>query len=139
VQYVYDGDGRRVKKIVAGSPTRTTVFVYNPGGQLIAEYTSDPVPVPPGGGGTSYLTTDHLGSTRVVTGTNQSQAVKARYDYLPYGEEIPSTAGGRSNVGGYGGGDSTRQKFTQKERDSESGLDYFLARYYSSAREIHKC
>lgn len=25
-----------------------------------------------------------------------------------------------------------RQQFTQKERDSESGLDYFLARYYSS-------
>jgi len=30
--------------------------------------------------------------------------------------------------------DSTRQKFTQKERDIESGLDYFLARYYSSAQ-----
>lgn len=26
------------------------------------------------------------------------------------------------------------RKFTQKERDDESGLDYFLARYYSSAR-----
>jgi RHS repeat-associated protein len=34
---------------------------------------------------------------------------------------------------GYGGLDGTRQKFTQKERDSESGLDYFGARYYSSA------
>jgi RHS repeat-associated protein len=33
---------------------------------------------------------------------------------------------------GYSAADSTRQKFTQKERDSESGLDYFLARYYSS-------
>ncbi|PYP85422.1 MAG: hypothetical protein DMF61_16295 [Blastocatellia bacterium AA13] len=28
----------------------------------------------------------------------------------------------------------TRPKFTQKERDAESGLDYFLARYYSSAQ-----
>jgi len=27
--------------------------------------------------------------------------------------------------------DNVRQKFTQKERDSESGLDYFGARYYS--------
>jgi len=134
VQYVYDGDDRRVKKIEAASPTRTTVFVYNPGGQLIAEYTSDPVPPPAGGGGTSYLTTDHLGSTRVVTGTNPTPPVKARYDYLPYGEEIPSTVGGRGNVGGYGGADSSRHKFTQKERDSESGLDYFLARYYSSAQ-----
>src|SRR5882724_4752514 len=128
-QYLYDGDGRRVKKIVVGNPTTTTVFVYNAGGQLIAEYTSDPVPPAAGGGGTSYLTTDHLGSTRVVTGTNASQPVKARYDYLPYGEEIPSSVGGRSSIVGYGGADSTRQKFTQKERDGESGLYYFLARY----------
>jgi len=35
---------------------------------------------------------------------------------------------------GYSLPDSTRQKFTQKERDNESGLDYFLARYYSSAQ-----
>ena len=27
-----------------------------------------------------------------------------------------------------------RQKFTQKERDNETGLDYFLARYYSSSQ-----
>ncbi|MEK6408836.1 MAG: RHS repeat-associated core domain-containing protein, partial [Acidobacteriota bacterium] len=42
--------------------------------------------------------------------------------------------GNRSSVTGYGSSDKTRQKFTQKERDSESGLDYFLARYYSSAQ-----
>jgi RHS repeat-associated protein len=35
---------------------------------------------------------------------------------------------------GYSAADSTKQKFTQKERDNESGLDYFLARYYSSAQ-----
>jgi RHS repeat-associated protein len=28
----------------------------------------------------------------------------------------------------------THQEFTQKERDTESGLDYFLARYYSGAQ-----
>ena len=27
-----------------------------------------------------------------------------------------------------------RQKFTSKERDNETGLDYFLARYYSSTQ-----
>ncbi|MEK6289733.1 MAG: RHS repeat-associated core domain-containing protein [Acidobacteriota bacterium] len=128
-QYFYDGDGRRVKKI---DSTGTTVFVYNAGGQLIAEYHSDPVPPAAGGGGTSYLTSDHLGSTRVVTKSDGT--VKARYDYLPFGEEIPSTIGVRGSVGGYSGADSTRQKFTQKERDNESGLDYFLARYYSSAQ-----
>jgi RHS repeat-associated protein len=128
-QYFYDGDGRRVKKI---DSTGTTVFVYNAGGQLIAEYHSDPVPPPTGGGGTGYLTTDHLGSTRVVTDGQGN--VKARYDYLPFGEELPSSVGSRSSVVGYSGADSTKQKFTQKERDTESGLDYFLARYYSSAQ-----
>jgi RHS repeat-associated protein len=97
---------------------------------MIAEYHSDPVPAPAGGGGTSYLTSDHLGSTRVVTKADGT--VKARYDYLPFGEEVPASL--RPAGLGYGGADSIRQKFTQKERDSESGLDYFLARYYSSAQ-----
>jgi hypothetical protein len=76
----------------------------------------------------SYLTTDHLGSTRVVT--DGSAVVKARHDYLPFGEEIETSVGGRSGVTGYAAADSTRQRFTSKERDTESGLDYFLARYY---------
>ena len=128
-QYFYDGDGHRVKKIDSSG---TTVFVYNAGGQLIGEYHSDPVPPAAGGGGTSYLTSDHLGSTRVVT--KQDGTVKARYDYLPFGEELGSSIGGRAVGMGYSAADSTKQKFTQKERDSESGLDYFLARYYSSAQ-----
>jgi RHS repeat-associated protein len=57
--------------------------------------------------------------------------VKARYDYLPFGEEVTLS---RSVVTGFGSVDSTKQKFTSKERDMESGLDYFLARYYSSAQ-----
>jgi RHS repeat-associated protein len=128
-RYFYDGDGRRVKKIDSGG---TIVFVYNAGGQLIAEYHSDPVPPAAGGGGTSYLTSDHLGSTRVVTKADGT--VKARYDYLPFGEELGSGIGGRTVGMGYSASDSTMQKFTQKERDSESGLDYFLARYYLSAQ-----
>jgi len=128
-QYFYDGDGRRVKKIDASG---TTVFVYNAGGQLIAEYHGDPVPPPAGGGGTSYLTTDHLGSTRVVTKSDGT--VKTRYDYLPFGEELGAGVGQRTTGMGYSAADSTKQKFTQKERDNESGLDYFGARYYSSAQ-----
>lgn len=34
----------------------------------------------------------------------------------------------------YDSADSTRQLFTSKERDTESGLDYFGARYYSSTQ-----
>lgn len=122
--YRYDCDGRRVAKAVG---SETTVFVYNVSGKLIAEYTSGT----PSSGGTSYLTSDHLGSTRVVT--DGGGGAKSRHDYLPFGEEIPSTLG-RGNVANYGISDGVRQKFTQKERDNESGLDYFLARYYSSGQ-----
>jgi RHS repeat-associated protein len=63
-----------------------------------------------------------------------SGTVTARYDYLPFGEEIPSSLGGRSAIVGYNPTATINEKFTQKERDSESGLDYFGARYYSSAQ-----
>jgi RHS repeat-associated protein len=43
-----------------------------------------------------------------------------------------AAVGGRTTAQGYAGGDGVRQQFTQKERDNETGLDYFLARYYSS-------
>src|SRR5436853_3716638 len=130
--YSYDGDGHRVMKTVgSGGSAVTTVFVYDAMGKLIAEHRSDSAQ-PPNGGGTSYLTTDHLGSTRVVT--KQDKSVQARYDYLPFGEELGVGIGSRSSAMKYSGLDATRQKFTSKERDSESGLDYFLARYYSSAQ-----
>lgn len=67
--YQYDGDGRRVKK-VAGS--ETTIFVYNGGGQLVAEYST----VTPTTPQVSYLTQDHLGSPRVMT--NEVGAVISR-------------------------------------------------------------
>jgi RHS repeat-associated protein len=126
VQYSYDGDGRRVKKVDSTAGI-TTVFVYNGSGQLIADYESST----PQTGGTSYLTTDHLASTRVVT--DSRQAVKVRHDYCPFGEELGAGIGGRTQAMGYGQANSLRQKFTSKERDPESGLDYFEARYYSSA------
>ncbi len=124
--YYYDGEGQRVKKVLGGPTMVTTVFVYNIAGQLIAEYGGTS-----GSGGTSYLTSDTLGSPRVITG--QNQAVKARHDYLPFGEEPPTGSGGRALAQGYVG-DNLRQKFTQKERDNETGLDYFLARYYASTQ-----
>jgi RHS repeat-associated protein len=125
-EYFYDGDGRRVKKIVG---TVETLFVYNITGRLVAEYTLNSQP---GNDGTSYLTSDTLGTPRVITGADGS--VKARHDYLPFGEEISSQFGGRSNNPGYLAVDNVGQKFTLKERDTETGLDYFLARYYSSTQ-----
>jgi RHS repeat-associated protein len=78
----------------------------------------------------AILTSDHLGSTRVVT--NSEEAVVARHDYLPFGEEIMLLAGGRTKPLGYTDTDDTRQKFTSKERDLESNLDFFEARYFSA-------
>lgn len=57
--------------------------------------------------------------------------MKARHDYLPFGEEIAVPYGGRTTLQGYAP-DNVRQKFTGKQRDTETGLDYFGARYYSS-------
>ena len=42
--------------------------------------------------------------------------------------------GGRTTAQGYGMYDGVRQQFTGKERDNETGLDYFGARYYSSVQ-----
>ncbi|MEO8435146.1 MAG: RHS repeat-associated core domain-containing protein [Pyrinomonadaceae bacterium] len=116
--YSYDGDGRRVKKVSGGT---TTIFVHNIAGQLVAEYSDAQQSSV---GGTSYLTSDTLGSLRVVT--NESGAVKARHDYLPFGEEM-SLGRNSSYVG-----DDVRKKFTGYERDTEASLDFAQARYYSS-------
>jgi RHS repeat-associated protein len=111
--YLYDGNGQRVKKTVgAGTPT---VYVYDAMGSLAVEY-GLPFDV-----GTRYLTADSLGSTRLVT--KGDGTVDKTYDYLPFGEQIgasyPSAPSGPS------------QKFTGQERDAESGLDNFQARYMS--------
>jgi RHS repeat-associated protein len=122
--YIYDGEGRRVQKLLPGGAT--TVFVYDAFGNLAAEYST----VEPANDGTFFRTTDHLGSTRLETDAN-GDATWCR-DYAPFGEEIPSSVGSRSGTGCYGSSFAFAQKFTGKERDGESGLDYFLARYMSS-------
>src|SRR5882672_10443507 len=61
-------------------------------------------------------------------------AATKRHDYLPFGEELAANQGLRTPTLGYGAADGVRQKVTLKERDNETGLDYFLARYYSSTQ-----
>jgi RHS repeat-associated protein len=55
-----------------------------------------------------------------------------RHDYLPFGEELFALTGLRTASLGYSGGDGVRQQFTRKERDIETGLACFGARYYSN-------
>jgi len=124
--YSYDGDGQRVKKV---SGATTTVFVYDAEGELAAEYTTPA----PGLGGRRFFSVDHLGSTRLIT--DAGGGVLERHDYRPFGDEVTFTAGQvRAGVAGYGVDQGTREKFTGKERDQESGLDFFGARYLSSAQ-----
>jgi RHS repeat-associated protein len=89
-----------------------------------------------GGGGTSqiqWLVPDQLGTPRMIFDQTGSLANMKRHDYLPFGEELFAPAGGRTTAMGYSG-EGIRQQFTSKERDIETGLDYFGARYYASTQ-----
>ena len=88
-----------------------------------------------------YYFADHLGSSRVVTNAtgqifddsdhyplgracvvmNATGAIQDESDYYPFGGERVVAAGS-----------GNAYKFTGKERDSESGLDNFGARYFGS-------
>jgi RHS repeat-associated protein len=124
--YSYDGDGKRVFKQAPGG---TTAYVYDAAGKLAAEYSTGAVST---ACSTCYLSTDHLGSVRLIT--DQNGLAVTRQDYLPFGEQVSSAYGGRNNAALlFDVSTDVNQKFTGKERDSESGLDYFGARYFGSA------
>ena len=138
--FVYDGDGRRVRKtwIPNGGSSQVTTYVYGPGGQLAAEYTNQISAAT----GTSWMFTDILGSIRAVTGDKpQSGAatITECYDYLPFGRMLSSADNGR-NTGCYPASPDfalssvESSKFTGKTRDPEMGLDFFGARFYSAAQ-----
>ncbi len=123
-QYYFDGDGRRVKKIVP-STGETTVFVYDAGAKLVAEYST--VVQPMSDAKVQYLTNDNLGTPRI--NTDQLGNIVSRSDYMPYGEEIIAL-GGRSSTDKYVA-DDVRQGFTGYERDNETDLNCAQNRYHS--------
>jgi RHS repeat-associated protein len=129
-RFVYDAQGRRVGKLTNdgeqwqnylygthgevlsestlsragyGWPAAYAYF----GGQLLAEYENST---------TEFVHHDHLGSTRLMTQVDET--IYDSMDYLPFGEQITGSWG-------------STHKFTGKERDSETGLDNFGARYYA--------
>jgi hypothetical protein len=68
----------------------------------------------------NYYIKDYLASIRLTF--DQDGTVVNAQDYCSYGEifrSIPTTY-------------SNKYKFTEKERDTETGYDYFGARYYDS-------
>jgi len=87
---------------------------------------------PTGTSDVEWLVSDQLGTPRMVFDKTGSLSGVKRHDYLPFGEELYAGTGGRTTAQGYSQFDGVRQKFTKKERDAETGLDFFEARYYSS-------
>lgn len=126
--YLYDGNGKRIKKIIPNSNGNIeTVFIYNAFGVLVAEYENVESVAK---SSTLYLTEDHLGTPRIIT--NEAGEVTSRHDYTAFGEEIYAGVGSRTLQHKYSSLDNIRQQFTGYERDSESGLDYAVARYYNN-------
>ncbi|HXC44525.1 MAG TPA: RHS repeat-associated core domain-containing protein, partial [Candidatus Dormibacteraeota bacterium] len=127
--YTYDAEGRRVRK-VAGT---TVDYVYDHAARQIAEvntsggWTRQEVYV--GGrhlatysGTTTYFhNSDWLGTERVRTDVNG--VVYESCQGLPYGDEQACA-----------GGEPSPMHFTGKQRDTETNLDDFPARYYSSVQ-----
>jgi RHS repeat-associated protein len=121
--YQYDGDGRRIKRIVG---SQSTTYVYSITGEMVAEYSTGPTQA----AGTQYLSHDNVGSTRLITASDQT--VLACYDFMPFGELIPQGFGLRSSVQCYGPPGAVAQLFAGNERDTETGLDHVGARYLDS-------
>jgi len=72
------------------------------------------------GNAVSYYFSDHLKTTDIVTDAQGN--IKNESDFYPWGGELQ-----------FLNNDSNHYKFTGKERDNETNLDYFGARYYSNA------
>ncbi|PYU36942.1 MAG: hypothetical protein DMG54_35345 [Acidobacteria bacterium] len=102
-----------------GAAVRLYAQIYQPTGLTTARF-DDGFLTGASGLGPRYYFADHLGSTRLVTGTTNPSAPLDSLDYGPFGEQMA-------------GDTATHYKFAGKERDSESGLDNFGKRYFGSA------
>ena len=69
--------------------------------------------------GVFYYFSDHLKTASVITDSTGN--IKSESDFYPWGGELQ-----------FVNNDSNHYKFTGKERDPETQLDYFGARYYSN-------
>ena len=132
--YRYDGAGQRIAKQVGGGNTELYVLDgASPVGVVAVNGSGTPVSWffnvlagdrvvgrQPSAGNRRYYHTDVLGSTRTVV---EGTTIVEGYDPEPWGLLMP----GRTL------GSGTKEGFTGKERDAESGLDYFGARMYMPA------
>jgi RHS repeat-associated protein len=160
IQYVYDAEGARIGKgTLSSAPAAyatcappsasgstltssaslalTTRYLVDLGGEQVTEMSES------GGeswqhsnlwvvsrltatydrNGLHYELADPLGTKREQV--NIAGHVENQWTSLPFGNDL-------NNPPGYSTPDATEHHFTGKERDTESGNDYFGARYYAS-------
>src|ERR1700683_3868475 len=123
--YSYDGNGLRVQK-TSGSTTTTYIFSSS---KVVAEYTNG---APPSSPTNEYV---YLGASLLATVSSGAQSFYA-LDRL----SVRATMDGSGNLIGqqghypygeiwYSQNTTTKWKFTNYERDPESGNDYALSRF----------
>jgi RHS repeat-associated protein len=123
-QYLLGQGGEQVTELNgAGAVQHTNAFI---GGKLLATY--DFI-----NGGLHFALTDPLGTKRVQVsgaGTPELNCLS-----LPFGSSLGNARATNCvpAPGSIAAADATEHHFTGHERDTESGNDYFMARYYSSA------
>jgi RHS repeat-associated protein len=114
--YSYDVSNWRVKRVTGAGPGGNPVPTYYiwDAGQVIAEYSTAPTPAP---GGLKYYHPDRL-STRMTT--DPFGNVTSTQDQYPFGEDAGTT------------GTPEKHRFTNYERDAETGTDYAVNRQYAT-------
>ena len=112
-------DGRVRRGGAACSGTGACTVTLSAATLVVATFNLPPPTV------TQFYHMDVLGSVRAVTGADG--AVLRRHDYAPFGEDLHTEEAepGLPYV-------AKQQRFTGKERDGDSGLDYFGAGYYGA-------
>lgn len=129
VTYTYDGDGKRVKKSngklywtgTGSDPLTETDLSGNSTADYVFFNRKHIARLDLRGAAVHYYFLDHLGSHSLITNADGT-TIEQESDFYPFGGE-------RALLNSSG----NTYKFTGKERDSESGLDYFGARHYSSS------
>ncbi len=157
-QYFYDASGRRVAKgalsgsfpatnAVCAAPAAgqsySNLYLLNLAGEQVTELTVSGGTVSwlhtnvwsgahlsatydkANGGALHFHISDPLGTRRVQTDMNGK--IEETCQSLPFGENLNCSTTALATAD-----DATEHHFTGKERDSESGNDYFGARYYAS-------
>jgi|SRR5579864_15299 len=128
--YVYNGAGLRIRKVSASG---TADYLYDSAGRAITEVS---------GSGNWNRSEVYVGRRHLATYTNGTTYFSQvdwlgteRARVLPTGDTFETCASLPFGEGlrCVGAADTSPNHFTGKERDLESGLDYFGARFYSSA------